>query len=317
MSEPVSASRMLLGTSCVITIYDMTDPADAERIMEECFSLIEDLEKRVSFHLDNSEISVLNRERSAVLSKDSLQILEKALTIAEDSDGHFDPTIGKLAELWDIGGDHPKVPGQDEIASVLTGVNYKSIELSGDKVYLRNPESQIDLGGIAKGHAADLVSSMLKSSDVHSAIINLGGNVQLVGEKPDNSQWKIGIQKPDDSRGEYLGILRTGEAAVVTSGIYERFFIQDGIQYHHILDTSSGYPVNNGLQSMTVISDNSTDADGLSTALFAMGMEKAAAYAMSRNDLNIIAVNQDNKVWISPEIRQSFTLTDKSFELVE
>lgn len=317
MSDPISSSRMLLGTTCVITIFDMKDPSAAERVLNESFALIDDLEKRVSVHMPDSEISVLNRERSARLSPDSLLILDKALAVARDSEGRFDPTVGRLVSLWDIGGEKPRVPMQSEIDSVLPGIDYKGLMREengeGDNVTIRNPESRIDLGGIAKGHAADLVSEHLKSSGVGSAIINLGGNVQLVGSKPDGSKWKIGIQKPDDSRGEFMGILKTSETAVVTSGIYERFFLWEGTRYHHILDTADGYPVDNGLQSLTVICGSGTEADGLSTALFAMGMEKAAAYAEKRDDLDIIAVNADNQVWVSSGLRESFTLTDKNY----
>jgi thiamine biosynthesis lipoprotein len=317
MSEPVSASRMLLGTTCVITIFDMKKPSAADRVLNESFVLIDDLEKRVSVHKRDSEISVLNRDRAARLSPDSLLILDKALAVARDSEGRFDPTVGRLVSLWDIGGENPRVPMQSEIDSVLPGISYRDIRRiedgEGDNVMILNPASRIDLGGIAKGHAADLVSEHLKSSGVRSAIINLGGNVQLVGTKPDGSKWKIGIQKPDDSRGEFMGILNTPETAVVTSGIYERFFVWEGKRYHHILDTADGYPVDNGLQSLTVICSTSTEADGLSTALFAMGMEKAAAYAEERDDLDIIAVNADNEVWASSGIRKAFTLTDKSY----
>ncbi len=317
MSEPVSASRMLLGTTCVITILDMKEPSDAEKVLNESFAVIDELEKRVSVHISDSEISTLNRERSARLSPDSLAIIDKALSIAEESDGRFDPTVGRLVDLWDIGGESPRVPMQEEIDSALKSIGYRSVDRlegwEGDNIILRNSRTRLDLGGIAKGHAADLVSHILKSGGVNSAIINLGGNVQLVGSKPDGSEWKIGIQKPDESRGEFMGILKTRETAVVTSGIYERFFFWEGKRYHHILDTSDGYPVDNGLESLTVICGSSTEADGLSTALFAMGMEKAAEYAEGRDDLDIIAVNRNKEFWISSGIRKRFTLSDKSY----
>ena len=231
------------------------------------------------------------------------------MKIAELSEGRFDPSVGALVALWGIGSDHAAVPSSVELNDVLAGVGYKSIRIEDKAVYLDKTGMQIDLGGIAKGYAADCVRSFLLARGVKRAIINLGGNVLIMGEKPSGDPWKIGIQDPRELRGEYLGILSTDEKAIVTSGIYERFFMDDGVRYHHILDSSTGYPVNNGLISTTIVHQDSLMADGLSTALFSLGIEEGMALAETLDRyIGVIMVDEDNRVYISENLRNSFRL---------
>lgn len=315
--EPVSSSEIFLGTSCFITIQDMKKPSEAHKALDRSFAGIDDMEQRLSVNIPESEISRINRDGRGVLSPDSLFVLEQSLIIARESDGLFDPTIGSLVSLWDIGGSEQRIPDPSEIETVLEYVDFKSLSIDGNNVSLDHNQMKLDLGGIAKGHAADLVKEELLSSGVSSAIINLGGNVHLIGSKPDGSLWRIGIQNPRDSRGEYIGILSTADKAVVTSGIYERFFEENGVHYHHILDTRTGYPVNNGLLSLTVIADDSITADGLSTALFAMGREAALQYASDHAGVDVIAIDEDDKVYLSEGIRKNFRMTGSEFHLVQ
>lgn len=314
--EPVSSSQIFLGTSCFITIHAMDDPSKSDEAMNLSFDKIDDMEKRLSVNIPDSEISAINREGSGTLSSDSLSVLKKAILYAQESKGKFDPTIGALVSLWDIGGDSQRVPRASEIGETILKVDYNSIRIDGSNVTLMKEGMRLDLGGIAKGHAADLVKTELKNAGVSSAIINLGGNVQLIGNKPDGSLWRIGIQNPKDDRGQYIGVLSTSDSAVVTSGIYERFFEEDGIHYHHILDTETGYPVNNGIESLTVVAADSMTADGLSTTLFSMGHEAALEYAANHKAIDIIIVDDKNHVYVSEGIKKNFKLTNSEFEIV-
>jgi len=308
--EPVSDSKMLLGTSCFITVYDIKKGSDPHSALKKGFDVIREMEQRLSVSIEGSEIATLNEKKSEEISNDSLLVLKEALDIAKLSKGRFDPSIGALVSLWGIGTDKQRVPAEQEIQKALKTVNYRNIEINKNLVTLKNKGMMIDLGGIAKGHASDLVKKTLMEEGVTSAIINLGGNIELIGNKPDSTPWKIGIQNPEDQRGQYVGILETEDTAVVTSGIYERYFVENNIHYHHILDTETGYPVNNGLQSLTVVTHSGLLADGLSTALFSMGTAKAMEYAESNKKIDIIIIDNQNKVYVSSGIKDSFTITN-------
>lgn len=314
--EPVSSSEIFLGTSCFITIHAMDNPSLVDEAMEKSFARIEDMEQRLSVNIPESEISKINREGEGQLSSDSLSVLNKALVIADESDGLFDPSIGSLVALWDIGGVHQRVPSGSEIEKTIETVDYSAIQIDGRNITLQQDGMRLDLGGIAKGHAADLVKRELEAAGVTSAIINLGGNVQLIGAKPDGSQWRIGIQNPRDSRGQYIGILSTAGTAVVTSGIYERFFEENGVHYHHILDTETGYPVDNGIESLTVIANESMSADGFSTALFSMGRKAAMKYAEAHDDIDIIIIDDKDHIYLSDGIKENFKMTSTEFKLI-
>ncbi len=310
--DSVSDSQLLLGTSCFITIFSMDGENSPEYAIERGFATILEMENRLSTNIKSSEISTLNKLKTGSLTPDTLFIMKEALKIASLSSGRFDPSIGSLVSLWGIGTDSQRVPSTQEIKKALQSVDYKTIQVKGNTISLQKEGMMIDLGGIAKGHAADLVKKELIKAGVTSAIINLGGNVQLLGKKTDGSSWKIGIQNPEDLRGQYIGILETKDSAVVTSGIYERFFIEDGVHYHHILDSETGYPVNNGIQSLTVITGNSLWADGLSTALFSLGMKDAMIYAENHPDIEIIIIDSENQIHLSSHIKENFKLTNRA-----
>ena len=315
--EPVSSTEILLGTSCFITIYGMEKPSNADAALSAAFNSIDEMEHRLSMNISDSEISVINREGHGTLSPDSLDVLSRALGIANESAGRFDPTIGTLVSLWGIGSNGQHIPEDYEIESAVATVDYSALDLEGNTATLNKEGAQIDLGAIAKGHAADLAKRELLDAGVTSAIINLGGNVQLLGGKPDGSAWRIGIQDPRDSRGQYIAVLETEDTAVVTSGIYERYFEVDGVHYHHILDPDTGYPVWNGVESLTIVTSDSITADGLSTALFAMGREAALEYAAAHDNVDVIIVDDQSNIYLSEGIRDSFRMTDPEFHLIE
>jgi thiamine biosynthesis lipoprotein len=175
----------------------------------------------------------------------------------------------------------------------------------------------LDLGSTSKGYAADEIVKLVRAAKVKGAVIDLGGNVLVEGNRPDGKPWRIGLQDPfSPSRGAYLGIASLSSKTMVTSGVYERFFIQDGKRYHHILDTKTGYPVDNGLMSVTVISPRSFDADGFTTTIFALGRQKGMALAASKG-VDVILVDSNKRVYMSPGVSAYFEITDPSFSFAE
>ncbi len=313
--EPVTSSEFLLGTTCVITILDWEKEADPQDAITLAFEKIQSMENLLSVNIDTSDISSINRSGLSGFTPDPmvLDVLNQALDIAGFSDGRFDPSIGRLVALWGIGTDHAAVPEEKDLEEALSTIDYKKIEISDTgRVSLLNPGASLDLGGIAKGYAADIVRDSLRSSGIRSAIINLGGNVLVMGKKASGDPWRIGIQDPREPRGEYLGIIEVSEKAIVTSGVYERFFVEDGVHYHHILDTETGYPVQNGVISTSIIHARSVQADGLSTALFALGVEEGMTLANTLEDTGVIMIDENNRVYITDNLKDSFQLNSGS-----
>ena len=228
------------------------------------------MERRLSATDGKSEISLLNAEGGGAVSEDTAALLERALVLAEECGGAFDPTVRPLMELWGFTTEAYRVPALEEINAALSLTDWEAVELRGGDVSLA-PGQKIDLGGIAKGWASETVCAVLREHGVESALLYLGGSVQTLGTKPDGSLWRIGVQNPDGSE-EHLGILSVGECAVVSSGGYQRYFDEGGMRYHHILDPETGYPAESGLASVTVVCSDAVAADAYSTALFVMGL---------------------------------------------
>ncbi len=319
-SEPVSSSELMLGTVCMIKIYD--NPHEAA--FTEAFARIDAIEQQMSITLPESVISSVNNEagRKAVpVPLETFNVVREAVHIARLSGGAFDPSIGPLIKAWGIGTDNARVPSLNEISVLLNLVDYQKIILDTDdrSIYLESPGMILDLGGIAKGYAADEVRKVLREHNVQSAIINLGGNVLTVGKKPDGSLWRIGVQDPAKDRGAYIMILSIEDTAIVTSGPYERYFSIDDILYHHILNTETGYPVDSNLGSVSIISRDSFIADALSTAFFAMGIEQGMTLVESFESIEAAAVTWDNKIIVSSGFVNgtvTFELKDSDFTVI-
>lgn len=233
------------------------------------------LEKLLSTTMEESEIYKINHAdgEPVKISEETARLIKEAIEISRLTDGALDITVYPIVLSWGFTGSEFRVPGDGEIKESLRLVDYKGIRIDGDSVTL-NKGQMIDLGAIAKGYAADRVRDKLKEAGVDSALINLGGNILTMGDKPGNDSWSVGIKDPF-SQDKLAGSVEIGEKAVVTSGNYERFFEQDGKRYWHIIDPKTGYPADNGVASVTIIADSSVYADALSTALFVMGPEEA------------------------------------------
>ncbi|MDR1177934.1 MAG: FAD:protein FMN transferase, partial [Spirochaetaceae bacterium] len=288
---PPSQTEYVLGTVCSINLYGR----GSARLYRNIFSRFREIEQRMSANIEDTELEEINAQAGIApvkVHQDLVEVLLRARYFAEITGGAFDPTIGPLVKLWNIGFDGARVPSQEEIDSALPLVNWRDLVIDEDAgtVFLARPGMRLDIGGIAKGYAADEAVSIIRRAGIPRAIVDLGGNIFAYGEKEGNQPWRVGIQNPSGLRNDYLGILEIRNKTVVTSGVYERFLEADGKLYHHILSPHDGYPVENGLVSVTIIAGRSTDADGLSTGIFAMGYEKGRERIESLDDAEALFV---------------------------
>lgn len=292
--EPLSKTGFYFDTVITITLYNSKD----EEIMNTCFEYCKDFENLVSRTIPTSDISCINAAagQSVEVSDTTIELLKKGIEFGKLTDGAFDITIAPLMELWDIKNNPGNVPSETDINETLSHVNYKDIVIEGNTVTLTDKLAAIDLGGIAKGYMADQLKEYLLSEGVTSAIINLGGNVLTIGEKPDGTSFNIGIQKPFDKQNATITSVQVKDSSVVTSGSYERYFKLDDVIYHHILNTETGYPCDNGLLSVTILSDKSVDGDALSTACFALGLDEGNKLIESLEDVDAIFVTKEFEI---------------------
>jgi len=228
------------------------------------------------------------------------EILEDGLFYSEKSGGDFDITIAPLSSLWDFKTEKPRIPGKEAIQEALAHVGFQMVSLEKGTLTFQMPGMGIDLGGIAKGFIADGLKKYLMDNGVEGALINLGGNVLCIGAKEDGKPFHIGVQQPFAERNETVAAVSVEDMSVVSSGIYERYFeTGNGIIYHHILNPKTGYPYDNDLLGVTILSEQSADGDGLSTACFALGKEEGMAFADSMDGVFAMFITKDGKVWYS------------------
>lgn len=322
--DPITATEIKLNTAVTITIYD----SDDTDLLTECMALCDKYEKIFSRTDADSELYKLNhRELTAVngtadtfqLSEPLTELIQTGLSYCELSEGAFDIAIEPLTSLWDFTSDDPEVPSDSLIQEALPLCDYCDItfsETNPDQVTLKTAETAIELGAIAKGYIADRLKEYLLSQDVHSAIINLGGNVLCIGSKPDGTPFKIGIQKPFADRSETIAVMDITDKSVVSSGVYERCFEQDGILYHHLLDPKTGYPYANDLIAVTIISDKSVDGDALSTSCFALGLEKGLELADSLDGVEAFFVNSDYEIYYTKDFQKNISVTETNTQTV-
>ncbi len=316
--DPVREGKLLLGTTINVTLYE-EGPDD---VFDRVFDRVQEIEERMSTSTDDydsTELLEVNRSAGIApveVSADTFEVVRRALEYSELTNGAFDVTIYPLVELWGIGTEGARVPSEQEIQARLDLIDYRKVELDPEArtIYLPETGMGLDVGAIAKGYAADEARRILREDGVDSALLDFGGNILTVGRKPSGTPWSIGIQNPDDGRGRFLGILESGPRAVVTSGDYERFFIQDDVRYHHILSSRTGYPARPGLASVTVVTEDSTDADALATALYVMGAEKGLPFVAELDGVEAAFVSHDAQVYMTEGMRASFDITHTEFE---
>ena len=284
---------------------------NSEAALSDVCEKVEEFEKLFSVTDENSDISRINTAHGSAVnvSADTENIISRSLEISRLTDGSADMTVYPLVRAWGFTTGEYAVPSEDIISGLLDNTGYENITLSENSVTV--PEGfQLDLGSIAKGYAGEICAEMLKDEGISSAILNLGGNIQTVGEKPDGSPWKVAVTDPF-SQSDIICTVEVRDKAVVTSGNYQRYFIADnGKKYCHIIDPKTGYPADNGLASVTIIGDSGTYCDGLSTALFVMGKEKAADFWKVHRDFDMIMIEESGNVLLTENIYESTVFSD-------
>lgn len=302
--EPVQGTFFAMDTVMDFTIYGESG------LIDQSESLIASLESLVSVTDVDSELYAINQTGSGTLTGKASSLMEQALEICRRTDGALDLSIYPIVRAWGFTTGSYQVPDEAEIQALLPLVDYRKIQYDAATGTVTLPEGmEIDLGSVAKGYAGQLAAQMLREHGVQSALLNLGGNVQTVGAKPDGSPWQIGIKDPQGE--DAMMVLSVEDQAVVTSGGYERYFEQDGQTYWHIMDPSTGHPADSGLISVTIVGDEGVVCDGLSTALFVMGLEKAADLWAQSGDFEAVFVTASGEVYITEGLRDRFALTEQ------
>lgn len=306
-NTPISKTGFYFDTVIQITLYDTRD----EQLLDGCFQIAQTYENLFSATKRDSDIWNINHAqgKSICVSDDTVHLLKSAIYYSELTEGKIDPTIYPVSRLWNFGsGDTAMVPESTLLTSALTHVDYRNIDFSETnphEISLKDPDSAIDLGFIAKGYIADQMKEYLQNNHVHSACINLGGNVLTIGNKPDESPFRIGIQKPFAKSGEAITVVPVENYSLVSSGIYERYFYENNILYHHILDSHTGYPVDNNLAGVTILSPSSEEGDALSTTCFILGLEDGMHLIEEIPGIEALFITKDDKLYYSSGFPQT------------
>ncbi|WP_338471114.1 FAD:protein FMN transferase [Niallia sp. XMNu-256] len=321
-SSPYERTEFLMGTVVNIKIYD----EGKQDVLDPVFERINWLADHTTINEtedENSEIALINEKAGVepvTVSDDIYELIKAGLDYSMKAEGSYDITIGPLTNMWKIGYPDARKPEQSEIDAVLPLINYKEIELdeANKTVFLKKSGMQLDLGSIAKGFIADETVEVLKEHGVTSAIVDLGGNIIVVGNSPSGNKWNVGIQEPDAdaARGAVVGKIQESDRSIVTSGIYERVLNIDGESYHHLLDPKTGYPFNNDIAGVTIVSDQSIDGDGLSTSVFSKGIEGGLQFIEQFEGAEAIFISHDKKVYLTSGIKDNFELTNEEYEIV-
>ncbi|WP_251861200.1 FAD:protein FMN transferase [Clostridium sp. Marseille-Q2269] len=314
--EPVSRETFLMGTIIKIQAYGK----NADKAVQASVDKISDIENKMSTNIPTSEVSKINKNAGVApvkVSKNTLDVVKASLIYSKKTKGSFDITVEPLVALWSIGTDKARIPSKDEIDRSLKLINYKDIIINEKEstIMLKRKGQAMDLGAIAKGYTADELKKILINYNIESAFLSLGGNVYVVGNKPNKTPWNIGVQNPIHPKGNYLGAISVSDKSIVTSGNYERFFEKNGKRYHHIFDTKTGYPAEKGLVSVSIISDKSIDGDALSTSVYTLGLDNGKKLIESLTNVEAIFVTNDKKVYITSGLKDKFELTNTDFKL--
>lgn len=305
IAEPVTKELFAMDTYMTLSAYG----ENAETALELAAQKIEELDEKLSVGNPDSEISRINTEGKQKVSLDTYHLIAEGQEIWKETNGAFNIAMEPLMELWGFTSGDYQVPDEEVLKEELTRIDASKIAIDEKsmEIDLEKEGMKIDLGGIAKGYTSEKLMEIFKEQGLESAMVSLGGNVQVLGKKTDGSLWRVAIQDPDGS-GDYLGVLETSDEAVITSGGYERCFEEDGAIYHHILDPQTGYPADNGYQSVTIVSADGSLADALSTALFVMGTEKAEAYWKKHSDsFDAIFLTTEGELSVTEGIADRFT----------
>lgn len=302
---PVSHTNFVMDTFFTQTY------TGGESLAEENDRIVSGIEEEMSKMLEGSDVYDLNKDGTCKVSADTLDVLRTALDIAAQTKGAFDPALNPVIELWGIGErETDTVPAQSEIDALLPLTDYRDVTVDSDGTVRLIPGAGIDLGGIAKGYALDRVAENMRKNGVSSALIDLGGSIAAVGGKADGTRYKIGVRDPLGEANAYIATVELKDVFTSTSGVYERYFIKDGVRYHHIIDPKTGWPAESGLYSCMIVSGSGILSDAYSTALFVMGAQDGLKFA-EENGIDALFVTEDKKIMMTDGFAQKY-----SFELV-
>lgn len=293
------------------TYIDVTVHSNNNNVIKQIESEVKRLESLFSVTKKNSEIALLNENGTVKMSKDTKNILKRAMEISKLTNGAFDITVYPVVSLWGFTTNSYRVPSDEEIKATLSLVDYNKLIIKDSEAKIQN--GKCDLGAIAKGYAGSKIREILVSNNIDSAVISLGGNVVLHGTKPDGTEWNVGIQHPITAD-DLIGTVKASNVSVVTSGGYQRYFDSEGKRYHHIIDTRTGYPADNGIISATVITTDDTAADALATSLYVLGKEEAEKLWKEQQNFEMILVT-DTDIFITKGLENKFRLNDNNFKL--
>lgn len=316
VKTPLTRSESLLHTVVQLSIYH----EDQEAVMDEAVDYIKEMEKLLSTNLEGSDVYRINHGAGKAVKVDerTLEVIQEALEISRESEGSFDISIGAVSNLWKIGDEDARKPSDEEIKAAQPFINYKDITVDEQAQTVTIKEGMtLELGGISKGFIADKVRELFASEGITTAIINLGGNVVVMGDSPSSKDgWNVGVQDPDQVRGATVGSVPGSHDSIVTSGIYERYIEVDGVRYHHILDPKTGYPVENTISGVTVFTKSSMQGDGLSTTLFLLGVDKGLDFVNQLDGVEAVFIDKDHGVHVSDGLKDTFKLSNEEYHLV-
>lgn len=302
-AQPLERTFFAMDTVMTLRLYEGGD----ENTLDQAEARVRELEAQWSVTEENSEICALNRGGRAELSPETAELLDAALDMCRRTDGALDISTYPVLRAWGFTTGEYCVPGGEAIAALLPLVDYGRVVLEAGAAALP-PGMEIDLGSVAKGYTGDALAALLKQGGADSALLDLGGNIQAVGSKPDGSPWRVAIRDPAGDGN--IGVVEVADQAVVTSGGYERYFEEDGVRYWHIIDPATGWPARSGLASVTVVGESGLLCDGLSTALFVMGREGALEHWRQHRDFEAVLVSEDGSVTITAGLEERFTPAD-------
>ncbi len=313
----VEQDDFVLGTVGKIRIYADDEKAGNSAI-EKAYARIVAIENTMSTSIEGSDVYNINKNagNAAVeVKEETMSVIKKAIDYKELTNDVFNIAIGRLIELWGIGKDWQKVPNEEEIQDAKNHIDITQVELSGNNVMLKDPDMLIDLGGIAKGYAVDEAARVLRENGITSGFVNMGGDVYALGSKPDGTPWNVGIQDPEIGSGDVIAKVGLIDESIVTSGDYERYFIEDGVHYHHIIDPETGSPTRNELVSVTILSQKSVDGDVLSTAVFVMGLEEGLSFIEGLEDIEAVLITKDKKMYATSGAIDRVEVLNPEFQL--